>query len=103
MRLCTLMKDGEFVVRITGDIDHHASPGIREQIDRQVVDLAPKRLILDLGSTDFMDSSGLGLILGRLRLCEESGIRFTLVNPSGAVMKILRLAGVEKRLDIQYL
>ncbi len=103
MKLLTAEKEGDYIVRITGDIDHHSAPGIREEIDRELKRIRPKSLVLDLGSTDFMDSSGLGLILGRLRRTQELGIALTLLNPTEQIVKILRLAGVEKTLDIRYL
>lgn len=103
MKIITAEKDGALIVRITGEIDHHSAPGIREEIDREMTCKNPKEIILDLGSTDFMDSSGLGLILGRMRKTQERGIRFTLLNPTEQILKILRLAGVEKTLDIEYL
>lgn len=103
MKLITAEKDGEYVVRLSGDIDHHSSLTTREEIDAALYEKKPKRLILDLSETDFMDSSGLGLILGRLRKTSELGISLILVNPTEAILKILHLAGVEKMLDIRYL
>lgn len=103
MKTLCASKDGEYIVRIAGDIDHHSSTGVREDIDEALINLRPKRLILDLSETDFMDSSGLGLILGRLRKTAEMGIGFVLVNPTEAILKILRLAGVEKMLEIRIL
>ncbi len=103
MKLMTAEKDGDLLAKIAGDIDHHSAPGIREEIDRELLRCKPRRLVLDLGETDFMDSSGLGLILGRKRKCDEAGIPFVLLNPNRASMKILQLAGVEKMLEIQYL
>ncbi len=103
MKIITAEKDGSLIVRITGDIDHHSAPGIREEIDREMILKNPKEIILDLGNTDFMDSSGLGLILGRLRKTQERSIGLTLLNPTEQIIKILRLAGVEKTLKITYL
>lgn len=103
MKILTAARDGEYVVRIAGEIDHHTTPGIREEIDGYLEENRPHRLILDLGATTFMDSSGLGLILGRLRKAGEEKIDMVLVNPNQSILKILRLAGVEKMLDIRYL
>ena len=92
MNLITAMKDGDLLARITGDIDHHSAPGIREEIDRLLEQQRPARLLLDLGETDFMDSSGLGLILGRKRKTDELGIGLVLINPTPGCRKILHLA-----------
>ena len=103
MKILTAEKNGALIVRVTGDIDHHSAIGLREEIDGELVRAKPKEIILDFGGTDFMDSSGLGLILGRVRKTEEMGIRLTLLNPSEQILRILRLAGVERSLNIEYL
>jgi len=103
MKILTAEKDNGLIVRITGDIDHHSAPAIREEIDLELQKRMPETLILDLGDTDFMDSSGLGLILGRLRKTKELGIRLVLLNPTEPIVKIIRLAGMDRQLEIQYL
>ncbi len=102
MKLETIEQNGDLIARITGDIDHHSAPGIRDEIDRKLKSAKPRRLILDLGETDFMDSSGLGLILGRKRKTEEEGCGFVLQNPAKDCLRILKFAGVDKMLEIQY-
>ncbi len=102
MKLITAEKDGDLVVRITGDIDHHSAPGIREEIDRLLEEKKPTGLLMDLGGTDFMDSSGLGLILGRKRKTDEMGISLILINPTEGCRKILRLAGMENKIEMKF-
>lgn len=101
MKILTASNDDNFVVRITGDIDHHSAFSIREEIDGIIALKQPKNLILDLSETDFMDSSGLGLILGRFRKTREMGINLIIVNPTDSIMKILLIAGADKILDIR--
>ncbi len=103
MKIITAQKDRCMIVRVTGDIDHHSAQAIRAEVDGEMEARCPERVILDLTETEFMDSSGLGLILGRMRKTRERGIAFQLLNPSDQVMKILRLSGMEKQIDIQYL
>lgn len=102
MKLITAVKDGDLLARITGDIDHHSAPGIREEIDRLLEKERPKKLLMDLGETDFMDSSGLGLILGRKRKTDEMGIALVLINPTAGCLKILHLAGMEKQIKTKF-
>ena len=103
MNLITAMKDSDLIARITGDIDHHSALSIREEIDALFLEKRPKRLLLDLSGMDFMDSSGLGLILGRKRKCDEAGAKLILLNPTEACMKILRFAGMDKQIETKYL
>ena len=82
--------------RITGEIDHHAARRLREAIDMEVFRALPSVLTLDLSGVGFMDSAGLGLILGRLNLMtgRHGVLRLFGLRPS--VARILSLAGVER-------
>lgn len=100
MKTTTASLGQDLVVRVLGDVDHHSTVGLREEIDRQLLEMRPRRLVLDLSATEFMDSSGLGLILGRYRKAQEMGIRLVLFRPTLAILRILALAGVENMLEI---
>lgn len=86
----------ELVARLTGEIDHHAARRLREKIDMEVFRRLPATLTLDLSGVGFMDSAGLGLILGRLNLmtARKGVLRLSGLNPP--VARILSLAGVER-------
>jgi stage II sporulation protein AA (anti-sigma F factor antagonist) len=88
-------------IKINGDIDHHSVKKIREEIDKRINSFMPLCVYLDLGSVDFMDSSGLGLILGRYALVKDIGGRLVLTNPSRRIKKILTLAGIERIIEIE--
>ena len=87
-------------VKIVGDIDHHSAKELHKKIDSMIFSERPSCLCLDLSDVSFMDSSGLGLILGRYRLSAELGISFKVADPTESVMKILKLAGCERILEI---
>ena len=86
----------ELVARIFGEIDHHSARRLREQIDTEVFRQLPDALTLDLSEVGFMDSAGLGLILGRLNLMtgRKGVLRLMGLNPP--VARILALAGAER-------
>ena len=92
---------GLMVVRINGEIDHHSAVEMRTGIDAELFERHPSKLILDLSGVDFMDSSGLGLILGRLANMRKVGGELVILNPNDGVMKILKLAGAERILKIE--
>jgi len=77
-----------------GDIDHHSVIGIRSEIDAALENSTPQMLILDFKDVNFMDSSGIGLILGRMRILEGFGGRLLIKNATGHVEKIIKLAGL---------
>ncbi len=84
------------VVYLIGEIDHHTAAQMRMIIDGEVENSLPRRLILDMEKVGFMDSSGVGLILGRQRLMKKLGGMLIIKNPCPAVHKILKLAGLEE-------
>lgn len=94
--------NGALRVNLIGEIDHHSARTVREEIDKELFFYRAKVVLMDLSGIDFMDSSGLGLILGRYTKVIELGGKLKLLNPSTNVMKILELAGTEKIIPIEF-
>ncbi len=86
----------ELLITVKGEIDHHSAKGLRERIDDAIFMYRPKKIVLSLGGVSLMDSSGLGLIVGRLNTAQGIGATLTLRDVKGQVMKILRLAGMDR-------
>ena len=88
-------------VKIRGDIDHHSVKRVRAQIDEAILQKKPQLIVLDLSSVDFMDSSGLGLILGRYSYAVDIGSRLILYKPTNRIKRILEMAGIERIIEIK--
>lgn len=86
--------------RIIRDIDHHSAKPIREKIDRELFKVKPELLVLDFSEVRFMDSSGIGLIMGRCEVAEELSARVRIISLSATLMKIVRLSGIEKIVNL---
>ena len=95
------VKGACLVLTVLGEIDHHSAKGLREAIDAELFDHRPKTLKLVLSEVSFMDSSGLGLILGRYTRMRELGGSMVLVEPTKQIEKILALAAMDKTLPIE--
>ena len=93
-------KGEELVVHVGGEIDHHSAVGVRTEVDARIIATSPKRVLLELSAVDFMDSSGLGLIMGRFALIKKYGGTLSLLDPSPAVMKMMKLAGMDRMVTI---
>ena len=89
-------QNGELTARIGCDIDHHSAKGMREKIDTKLLECRPHTLIIDFSSVSFMDSSGLGLILGRVERAGTLRISVVLTGLSPTIMKLVRLGGLER-------
>lgn len=87
---------GVLSAAIMCDIDHHTAKPIREQIDRMLFERKPKVLVLDFSAVGFMDSSGLGLIIGRSEKAYAVGAEIWVEGLSAPLMKLVRLSGIEK-------
>ncbi len=92
---------GLLIVAPNGEIDHHETKELRREIDAEILDAMPEKVIFDLSRTTFMDSSGLGLILGRFNKTTELGIDMELVNPGEKIMRILSMSGVDKIVKVK--
>ena len=92
--------DDVLEIKLIGEIDHHSAVSVRSDIDGLIFESRPKKVVLDLSEISFMDSSGLGLIMGRYTLIKDLGGTLSLRAPTVAVMKILSLAGMERMIKI---
>jgi stage II sporulation protein AA (anti-sigma F factor antagonist) len=86
---------------LKGEIDHHTAPEMRNAIDDALImnekfDL----LVLDFSGVSFMDSSGVGLVMGRYRLANSKGKKIRVDNLSERDYRIMRMSGIEKLADI---
>ncbi len=96
MDMTTLFREDKMIIYLAGEIDHHSARSIRDCVDRLIISHVPKTLIIDLSGVDFMDSSGLGLVLGRYKKMCEIGGRMYLSGTNERAKKILKMAGVDK-------
>ena len=90
------------IVYIRGEIDHHTAVSVRNGIDALLFEKRPAKMILDLSGVGFMDSSGLGLIMGRLSVMKSLGGEMTVRDPGQETRAILHLAGMERLMTIEY-
>jgi len=81
---------------LIGELDHHAAGHIRQQIDTAVLSCRCKRLVLDLARLSFMDSSGIGLIMGRYRLMGSMEGQLLVQGAGQRLERMIRLAGLDK-------
>jgi len=93
--------DNLLAVRINGEIDHHTAASIRSDIDREIFFYRADKVVLDLSGVSFMDSSGLGIILGRYAKIKELGGTLAILDPTPEILKILKLAGADKLVAIK--
>ena len=94
------MEGKDLWARITGEIDMHAAGHLRRELDTSLDHARPESLLLDMKGVTFIDSSGLGVILGRYRRLKKQGGKMIIYKPAPQVLRLLQLSGLDKIMDI---
>lgn len=84
------------LVLLGGEIDHHNASMIRMKIDHAIDTHCPAELYLDFSAVSFMDSSGIGLVMGRYRALKEYGAKLFVANCKGSIRKVMQLSGMNR-------
>ena len=94
-----IYNDGKRITAaISGDIDHHIARELRMELD-EVINLSrPEMLIIDMENVGFMDSSGIGLILGRLKTVRAYGGEVLIKNAQPNIAAVINLSGLSNLL-----
>ena len=94
MSVQLVFKSGELTALLEGEIDHHTAREVREEIYSAASQVKPHTLTLDFSGVQFMDSSGVGLILGRYKLVSMWGGQVCVANMPEKLEKIVSMAGI---------
>lgn len=94
------IKNESLVVKVSGDLDLVIAKEFRETVDKILWDKPLKNLILDLADVQFIDSSGLGAILGRYKLIQQRGGKMSIWGVKPSVYRILDLSGIMKIIPV---
>lgn len=81
-------------VALTGELDHYSAIGVRRELDALLSDEAVRHLLLDMTELKFMDSSGIGVILGRYRILNARGGSVWVRNMNPQISRIFHLSGM---------
>ncbi|QNO18699.1 anti-sigma factor antagonist [Caproicibacterium amylolyticum] len=88
------LRENTLTALLFGEIDHHSAREIREEIDLTAMRVRPAQLVLDFGGVQFMDSSGVGLILGRCKIMQMWQGHVIVQNMPPKLEQIVSLAGL---------
>ena len=92
--LCYEKNRGVLTVRLSGDLDHRRAGELRRELDELILDPKIRRLIFDMNDLCFMDSAGIGLLIGRYKLMRRRGGTVAVARPDARVDKIFQMAGL---------
>lgn len=94
-------KSGDtLVVTLDGDLDHHNAVTVREEIDSKFISTKAKNLVFNLSKLKFMDSSGLGILIGRYKAVSAIGGQTIIAQPTSSSRRLIILSGIHKIIPI---
>ena len=96
MNITTLLKRGVLIVRVEGELDMHVANKFREIVDKALETSGVKHILFNFEAVDFIDSSGLGVILGRYKKINAAGGKVLVAHLQPQVIQIFELSGLLK-------
>jgi stage II sporulation protein AA (anti-sigma F factor antagonist) len=84
------------VVNMAGELDHHSAENARMKIDNKIDELGAVSLIFDFSGVNFMDSSGIGVVIGRFKKVSQFGGKVAVVNLKPSIKRVFELGGLFK-------
>ena len=93
--------DRVLTASVSGEVDHHRARRIMEELEQAIDGMAPRQFTLDLSEVSFMDSSGVGAIMGRYRNIRLVGGVIRAIHVNDRVERLFHLAGIDKVIEIE--
>ncbi|MBR3504216.1 MAG: anti-sigma factor antagonist [Clostridia bacterium] len=92
-------KNGTVFVRLSGELDHSRAEAIRPELDELIADRSVRRLVFDFGGLEFMDSSGIGMLIGRYKLMQDRGGSVAVMPGGRRVERMMELSGLYRIIE----
>ncbi|PYG85879.1 SpoIIAA-like anti-anti-sigma regulatory factor [Ruminiclostridium sufflavum DSM 19573] len=96
MDLKLFKKGTTLIIKIMEDMDHHSAQYLRQRIDNEIVKATVKNIVFDFSNVNFMDSSGIGVIVGRYKNIQKLNGRAAIINANPKIMQIFEMSGILK-------
>ena len=93
-------RDKTLLIEITEEIDHHVADKLRRKIDEDITRYMPRKVIFDFNKVSFMDSAGIGMVIGRYKMMNMIGGVTQMKNVKTSIKKIFEMSGVAKIIPI---
>ena len=91
----------ELKIKLKGELDHHSADETRDIIDEKIKDEKYNKIIIDFQKLDFIDSSGIGFVIGRYKVIRKRNGVIEIINANKKVRRILDMSGIGKIINIK--
>lgn len=87
-------------VKIMGEVDIHSSPEVKEKLE-SILDEREKSMIINAEELDYIDSTGLGMLIGIVKRLKQNNLELVLAKPQSSILKLFRITGLDKVIRIR--
>ena len=101
MEITAKSTDRNLLLKLIGELDHHAARDTIRELDLAIDAALPRNLVLDMEGVTFMDSSGIGLIIGRCKNLKFSGGQATAIHLNQQMQRIFKISGLHKIIKVE--
>lgn len=95
-----VQEDKLLLLQITEEIDHHTTEEIRRKADYEITRYMPRKVIFDFNKVTFMDSAGIGMLIGRYKVAKMLGSTIEMINVKPSIKKVFEMSGILKIVPI---
>lgn len=99
MRIIT--EEKKLTVKLSGEIDHHSAASVRRRIDGEMIKNEPEELLIDFSGVTFMDSSAVGLVIGRYKKAAGYGCKLSVTGLKARDKKIMLMSGLQNKVEFR--
>jgi len=93
-------EDKLLTFKLTEEVDQHTVEKIRRKMDNEIERYIPRKVIFDFSNISFMDSAGIGMVLGRYKMAKMLDGDLEIINTNKSVKKIFDMSGVSRIINI---
>lgn len=93
-------KGSTLIVGIIGELDHHTAEYVRQKIDSELIKSTTRNVVIDLSKLSFMDSSGIGVIMGRYKNVQQLNGKMAITVIGSQIRRILEMAGLNRIIPV---
>ncbi len=99
MEISVLIRSKTLIVSLSGELDHHSAKEVKDMVEEVIKNHGVLNLIFDFSNLTFMDSSGIGIVVGRYKLISAMGGKVAIVSKNRIINRLLTMSGILKLMN----
>ena len=100
MEISANIQNNILTCKLSGELDHHSAKEVKDLVETVIKNRGVKNLIFDFSALKFMDSSGIGVIIGRYKLISSLGGQVAIVSQNRVIDRLLTMSGINKLIPV---